>query len=124
VIGASILVCTAPGLRTGLELEILWASTMGTRTEVALDLLLDVHNLAGLFQAKQSWVYLWFSCSHHPPLFDEKSSSASIVLEIGPAQHKGERGCKNKGNQKNSKEECNLISNFVVSVRTKISASM
>jgi hypothetical protein len=25
--GASILVCAAPGLRTGLELEILWAST-------------------------------------------------------------------------------------------------
>ena len=38
----------APGLRGGLELEFLWASTLGTRIGLALGLLLDLENLVGL----------------------------------------------------------------------------
>ena len=33
---------TGPGARDGLELELLWASTSGTRTELASDLLLGM----------------------------------------------------------------------------------
>jgi hypothetical protein len=33
--------------------------------------------------------------------FEEKSSSASIVLETESTQHKGEPGCGNKENQNN-----------------------
>ena len=97
---ASFLVRAASRLRDGLELELLWASTSGTRTELASGLL-DLDNLAGLLPLHtmcQTWSYAWVSCPHHPPLLDEKPSSASIVLETDPAQHKGERGCKNKGN--------------------------
>jgi len=32
-IWASFLVCTAPGLQGGLELELFWASSLGTRTK-------------------------------------------------------------------------------------------
>jgi hypothetical protein len=38
----------APELRTGLELELLLASTSGTRTGSTLDLLLDLETLVGL----------------------------------------------------------------------------
>ena len=93
---ASILVRTAPGLRTGLELELLWASTLGTRTGLASCLLVDLDTLVGLrllHSLHQSWSYAWVSCPHHSPPFEEKSSSTSIVLENVPAQHKGEWGC-------------------------------
>jgi hypothetical protein len=55
---ASILLCTAPGLRTGLEFELLLASTSGTRTGSTLDLLLDLENLAGLHLI-QSMHHTW-----------------------------------------------------------------
>jgi hypothetical protein len=45
---ASVLLRTAPGLRTGLELELLLASTSGNRTGSTLDLILDLENLVGL----------------------------------------------------------------------------
>jgi hypothetical protein len=45
---ASVLLRIAPRLRTGLELELLLASTSGTQTGSTLDLLLDLENLAGL----------------------------------------------------------------------------
>ena len=92
---------TGPGTRDGLELELLWASTSGTRTELASDLLIDLDTLAGLLPLHnmlQTWSYAWVSYPHHRPLLDEKPSSASIVLEIDPAQHKGERGCEDKEN--------------------------
>ena len=98
---ASFLVCAAPGLRDGFKLELLWASTSGTRTELAWDLLLDLDTLAGLLPLhtmRQTWLYAWVSCPHHPSLLDEKPSSASIVLETDPTQHKGERGYEDKGN--------------------------
>ena len=37
-----------PGFRGRLELELLWASTSGTRTELASGLLLDLDTLDGL----------------------------------------------------------------------------
>jgi hypothetical protein len=46
---ASVLLRIAPGLRTGLELELLLASTSGTRTGSTLDLLVDLEILVGLF---------------------------------------------------------------------------
>jgi hypothetical protein len=55
---ASVLVRTAPGLRTGLELELLLASTSGTRTGSILDLLLDLENLIGL-HLLQSMNHAW-----------------------------------------------------------------
>ena len=45
---APILVQAAPGLRDGLELEFLWASTLETRTESTSGLLLDLDTLDGL----------------------------------------------------------------------------
>jgi hypothetical protein len=42
----SVLLRTAAGLRTGLELELLLAPTSGTRIGSTLDLLLDLGNLA------------------------------------------------------------------------------
>ena len=45
---ASIFVWAAPGLRDGLELEFLWASTLETRTESTSGLLLDLDSLDGL----------------------------------------------------------------------------
>ena len=92
---------TGPGGRGRLELELFWSSTLGTQTELASGLLLDLDTLAGLLPLhtmRQTWSYAWVSCPHHPPLLDEKPSSASIVLETDPAQHKGERGCEDKGN--------------------------
>jgi hypothetical protein len=59
---------TAPGLRTGLELELLLASTSGTRTGSTLDLLVDLETLIGLLllhSMHQSWSYAWVSCPHH-----------------------------------------------------------
>ena len=64
---ASFLVRAAPGLRDRLELELLWASTSGTRTELALGLLLDLDTLAGLLPLHtmcQTWSYAWVSCPH------------------------------------------------------------
>jgi hypothetical protein len=43
---ASVLLRNAPRFRTRLELELLLASTSGTRTGSTLDLLLDLENLA------------------------------------------------------------------------------
>jgi hypothetical protein len=66
---ASVLLRTAPGLRTGLELELLLAYTLGTRTESTLDLLLDLETFVGLLllhSMHQSWSYAWVSCPHHP----------------------------------------------------------
>jgi hypothetical protein len=100
---ASVLLRTAPGLRTGLELELLLASTFGIRTGLASCLLFDLDTLVGLLllhSMHQSWSYAWVPCPHHSPLLDEMPSSASIVLGTDPAQQKGEQGCKNKGNQK------------------------
>jgi hypothetical protein len=48
VTGTSCLVCTTSVLRTGLELELLRASTLGTQTELSSDLLLDLDTLVGL----------------------------------------------------------------------------
>ena len=39
---------TGPGTRDRLKLELFWASTSRTRTELASDLLLDLDTLAGL----------------------------------------------------------------------------
>ena len=92
---------TGPRGRGRLELELLWASTSRTQTELASGLLLDLDTLAGLlplYTMCQAWSYAWVSCPHHPPLLDEKPSSALIVLEIDPTQHKGERGCEDKEN--------------------------
>ena len=100
-IWASFLLHAAPGLRTGLELELIWVSTLGTRTGLALNLLVDLDTLFGLLLLHAmlpSWPYAWVPCPHHPPLLDEKPSSASIVLETDPAKHKGEQGCENKWN--------------------------
>ena len=58
---------TGPGGRDRLELELLWASTSGTRTELASDLLLDLDTLAGLLPLHtmcQTWSYAWVSCPH------------------------------------------------------------
>jgi hypothetical protein len=55
---ASILLCTAPGLRTGPKLKLLLASTSGTRTGSTLDLFLDLENLAGL-HLLQSMHHTW-----------------------------------------------------------------
>jgi hypothetical protein len=65
---ASVLLRTAPGLRAGLELELLLASTSGTRTGSTLDLLVDLETLVGLLllhSMHQSWSYAWVSCPHH-----------------------------------------------------------
>jgi hypothetical protein len=79
---ASILLCTAPGLRTGLELELLLASTSETRTGSTLDLLLDMETFVGLLlhSMHQSWSYAWVSCpdqqrcTRHPSMFPSKKS--------------------------------------------------
>ena len=58
---------TGPGGRGRLELELLWASTSGTQTELASDLLLDLDTLAGLLPLhtmRQTWSYAWVSCPH------------------------------------------------------------
>jgi hypothetical protein len=55
---ASVLMRTAPRLRTGPELKLLLASTSGTRTGSTLDLLLDLENLAGL-HLLQSMHHAW-----------------------------------------------------------------
>jgi hypothetical protein len=55
---ASVLLRTAPGFRTGLELELLLVSTSGTRTRSTLDLLLDMENLIGL-HLLQSMHHAW-----------------------------------------------------------------
>jgi hypothetical protein len=68
---ASVLLRTAPRLRTGLELELLLASTSGTRTRSTLDLLLDLETFVGLLllhSIHQSWSYAWVSCPHHSTL--------------------------------------------------------
>ena len=111
---ASILVRSAPRLRDGLELEFLWASTLETRTESTSGLLHDLDTLAGLLSLDamhQSWSYAWVSCPHHPPLLEEKPSSASSVLESDSTQNKGERGCENKRNQNYYEEGCDHVSN-------------
>ena len=56
-----------PGGRGKLELELLWASTSGTRTELASGLLLDLETLAGLLPLhamRQTWTFAWVSCPH------------------------------------------------------------
>ena len=58
---------TGPGGRGRLELELLWASTSGTRTELALGFLLDLDTLAGLVllhPMHETWSYAWVSCPH------------------------------------------------------------
>ena len=65
---ASFLVRAAPGLRDRLKLELLWASTSGTQTELALGVLLDLDTVAGLLPLhtmRQTWSYAWVSCPHH-----------------------------------------------------------
>jgi hypothetical protein len=54
------------------SVELLLASTSGTRTGSTLDLLVDLETLVGLFllhSMHQSWSYAWVSCPHHyvPP---------------------------------------------------------
>ena len=64
---ASFLVRATPGLRDGLELEFLWVSTSGTRTELAVGLLFDLDTLADLLPLhtmRQTWSYAWVSCPH------------------------------------------------------------
>jgi hypothetical protein len=65
--GASFLVSASPGLRTGLELVLLWASTLGTQTGLAPDLPLDLESLVGLLihSMHQSWTYALAPCPHH-----------------------------------------------------------
>jgi hypothetical protein len=63
----SILLRTAPGLRTELELELLWASILRTRTGLASRLLFDLDTLIGLLPLHcmhQSWSYAWVLCPH------------------------------------------------------------
>jgi hypothetical protein len=85
---AFVLLRTAPGLRTGLELELLLASTSGTRTGSTLDLLLDLETLVGLLllhSMHQSWSYAWVSCPHHSPPKDKwqkKCTSSSLIVGI------------------------------------------
>ena len=58
---------TGSGGRGRLELELLWASTSETRTELASVLLLDLDTLAGLLPLHtmcQTWSYAWMSCPH------------------------------------------------------------
>jgi hypothetical protein len=64
---ASLVVRAAPGLQGGLELELFWASTLTTQTELALGLLLYMDTIAGLLfhMMCQSWSYAWVSCPHH-----------------------------------------------------------
>jgi hypothetical protein len=81
---ASVLLRTAPRHRTELELELLQASTSGTRTGLAFCLLPNLTTLVGLLllhYMHQSWSYARVSCPHHSPPFEEKSSSTPIVLE-------------------------------------------
>ena len=62
---ASFLVHATPRLRGGLKLELLWVSTLATRIELVLSLLLDLDTLARLLHAiRQSWSYSWVSCLH------------------------------------------------------------
>ena len=45
-----------------LELELLWASTSGTQTELASGVLLDLDTVAGLLPLhtmRQTWSYAW-----------------------------------------------------------------
>ena len=52
---------TGPGTQDRLELELLWASTLGTRTELASGLLVDLDTLAdllGLHMVLQAWSYV------------------------------------------------------------------
>jgi hypothetical protein len=68
--GASFFVCAAPELRAGLELELLWASTLGTRTGLTSDLPLDLENIVGLLflhSMHHLWTYAWAPCPHQPP---------------------------------------------------------
>jgi hypothetical protein len=55
------------GLRGGLELEWLWASTLATPTELASSLLLYLDTLVELlFHAmRQLWSYAWVLYPHH-----------------------------------------------------------
>ena len=58
---------TGPGSRGRLELELLWASTSRTQTELASGLLLDLDTLAGLLPLHtmhQTWSYAWVSSPH------------------------------------------------------------
>jgi hypothetical protein len=67
-----------------MDSNLIWASTLATRTGYALGLLLDLEaliDLIGLHVILQAWSYAWSTCPHHPPLLDEKSSSASMLLE-------------------------------------------
>ena len=51
-----------------LKFELLWASTLGTQTELASGLLLDLDTLAGLLPLhimRQTWSYARVSCPHH-----------------------------------------------------------
>ena len=60
---------TDPGGRDRLKIELLWASTSGTRTKLASGLLLDLDTLVGLlspYTMRQRWSYAWVSCPHHP----------------------------------------------------------
>ena len=55
---ASFLVHATPRLQGGLKLELLWVSTLATRIELVLSLLLDLDTLARLLHAiRQSWSY-------------------------------------------------------------------
>jgi tetrahydromethanopterin S-methyltransferase subunit E len=67
---ASFLLCAATGLQGGLDLDLFWASTFATRTELALGLLLYLDTLAGLLfhVMHQLWSYAWVSCPHHVDL--------------------------------------------------------
>ena len=52
---------TSLGTRDRLKLELLWAFTLGTQTELASDLLLDLDTLAdllGLHMVLQAWSYV------------------------------------------------------------------
>jgi hypothetical protein len=51
----------------GLELKLLWGSTLGTRTKLASYLLLHLETLVGLsllHSMHHSWTYAWVPCPH------------------------------------------------------------
>ena len=92
------------------------ASTLGTRTELALGLLVDLDtraDLLGLYMVLQAWSYVWRSCPHHPPFLVEKPSSVSILLEVDPAQQEDKQGFQNNGNRQCCEKEYDHMSRFI-----------
>jgi hypothetical protein len=79
-----VLLCTAPGLKTGHEHELLWASTLGSRTWLASCLLFDLDTLVGLLllhSMHKEWSYAWVSCPHHSLLLKKSRPRCRLYLK-------------------------------------------